>query len=76
MMNMGCTLFSMTPERVLAGVTINAAKALGLNDRGIIAKGMRADMVLWDIAHPAELAYQFGVNPLEKQWIDGESVVI
>ncbi|SFD08494.1 imidazolonepropionase [Pseudoalteromonas denitrificans] len=76
MMNMGCTLFSMTPEHVLAGVTVNAAKALGLNDRGIIAKGMRADMVLWDITHPAELAYQFGVNPLEKQWIDGENVVI
>lgn len=75
MMNMGCTLFSMTPEQVLAGVTVNAAKALGLTDRGVIAKGQRADLVLWDIEHPAELAYQFGVNPLAKQWIEGENVI-
>ncbi len=74
MMNMACTFFRMTPEQVLAGVTINAAKALGLYDRGMVRKGQRADLVLWDIDHPAELAYQFGVNPLAKQWIAGENI--
>ncbi|MDP6206473.1 MAG: amidohydrolase family protein, partial [SAR324 cluster bacterium] len=63
MMNMGCTLFRMTPEEALAGVTRNAAKALGLDDRGVLEKGKRADLVIWDVEHPAELSYRFGVNP-------------
>ncbi len=63
MMNMGCTLFRMTPEEALAGVTRNAAKALGLDDRGVLEKGKRADLVVWDVEHPAELSYRFGVNP-------------
>ncbi len=63
MMNMACTLFRLTPEEALSGVTRNAARALGLHDRGILAAGMRADFVLWDVQSPAELSYAFGRNP-------------
>ncbi len=63
MLNMACTLFRMTPAETLAGVTRNAAKALGLDDRGVLAAGKRADFVLWDIAHPAELSYWIGAKP-------------
>jgi imidazolonepropionase len=63
MMNMACTLFRMTPAETLAGVTRNAAKALGLTDRGVLAADKRADFVLWDIAHPAELSYWIGAKP-------------
>ena len=63
-MNMGCTLFRMTPEEVLRGATQNAARALGLKDTGTIAKGMCAELAVWDIKHPAELAYRIGFNPL------------
>ena len=63
MVNMACTLFRLTPEEALAGVTRNAARALGLADRGVLAAGTRADIALFDIAEPAELAYRFGSNP-------------
>ncbi len=63
MLNMACTLFRLTPEDALAGVTKNAAKALGLPDRGQLKEGMAADFALWDIKEPAELAYRFGFNP-------------
>lgn len=63
-MNMGCTLFRMTPEEVLRGATQNAARALGITDVGIIKAGMRAELAVWDIKHPAELAYRIGFNPL------------
>ncbi|HTJ64795.1 MAG TPA: imidazolonepropionase [Alphaproteobacteria bacterium] len=63
MLNMACTLFRMTPAEALAGVTRNAARALGLDDRGVLASGKRADFVLWDIAHPAELSYWIGAKP-------------
>ena len=63
-LNMACTLFSMTPAEALTGVTRNAARALGLgDDRGTLEVGKRADFVLWDIEHPAELAYMIGANP-------------
>jgi len=62
MMNMACTLFGMTPGEALAGVTRNAARALGLADRGTLAQGMRADIALWDLAEPAELAYRIGCD--------------
>jgi imidazolonepropionase len=64
MLSMACTLFRLTPEEALAGVTRNAAKALGFDDRGVLAEGKRADLVLWDVAHPAELSYWIGGNPL------------
>jgi imidazolonepropionase len=63
MLSMACTLFRLTPEEALAGVTREAARALGLTDRGRLAPGLRADLALWDIAEPAELAYWFGHNP-------------
>ena len=72
-MNMGCTLFRMTPEEVLAGVTRNAAQALGLKDRGTIDVGNRADLAIWDVTHPAELAYRIGFNPLYKRITGGVS---
>jgi len=61
MLSMACTLFRMTPEEALAGVTANAARALGLSaTRGTLEAGKVADFVVWDIAHPAELAYWVG----------------
>jgi imidazolonepropionase len=71
-MNMGCTLFRMTPEEALAGVTRNAARALGLRDTGVIAPGKRADLAVWDVDQPAELAYRIGFNPLWRRIFGGE----
>ncbi len=63
MLNMACTLFRLTPEEALAGVTREAARALGLGrDRGQLAPGFRADFALWDIERPADLAYWIGGN--------------
>lgn len=70
-MNMGCTIFRLTPEEALAGVTREAARALGLSDRGRIAAGLRADLAVWDVNHPAELAYRIGFNPLERRIFGG-----
>ena len=71
-MNMGCTLFRMTPAEALAGVTRNAAQALGLNDTGRLRPGLRADLALWNVAHPAELAYRVGFNPLFMRIFEGQ----
>jgi imidazolonepropionase len=60
MMSMACTLFRMTPREALAGVTRHAARALGLHDRGTLAVGQRADVAMWNIDEPAELAYTIG----------------
>ncbi|MGA9422660.1 MAG: amidohydrolase family protein, partial [Rhodanobacteraceae bacterium] len=49
-----------TPEEALRGATVNAARALGLHDRGTLAAGQRADFVVWNIKHPAELCYWIG----------------
>ncbi len=65
-MNMACTLFRMTPLEALQGATINAARALRLTDCGVIAHGMRADIAIWNVEHPAELAYRIGFNPLHQ----------
>lgn len=65
MLNMACTLFRLTPEEALAGMTRHAATALGLGaSHGSLGPGRRADFVLWDVEHPNELAYRFGHNPL------------
>ena len=75
MLNMACTLFSLTPEEALTGVTRNAARALGLlEDRGTLEIGKRADFVIWDIAHPSELAYMIGANPCTGIIKDGKPV--
>lgn len=71
-MNMGATLFRMTPAECLAGVTGNAARALGLSDRGGVVPGMLADLAVWDAAHPAELSYRIGFNPLHARIFGGE----
>ena len=63
-MNMACTLFRMTPLEALKGVTVNAARALGLKNCGTIAVDQRADLAIWNVDHPAELAYRIGFNPL------------
>jgi imidazolonepropionase len=66
-MNMGSTLFRLTPEEALAGVTRNAARALGLADEiGTIETGKRAELAVWDVGHPAELAYRIGFNALDR----------
>lgn len=70
-MNMACTLFRLTPVEALRGATVNAAKALGLGDRGRIAVGQRADLVLWEAAHPAELSYWIGGRPPRGVWCGG-----
>jgi imidazolonepropionase len=64
-MSMACTLFGLTPEEALAGVTRSAAKALGvLSDVGTIEVGKRADLAFWRIERPAQLCYGLGANPL------------
>ncbi|WP_109310612.1 imidazolonepropionase [Ruegeria sp. AU67] len=70
-MNMACTLFRLTPEEALAGVTRNAAQASGLTDTGTITEGKRADLTVWDITHPAELSYRIGFNPLHTRIFGG-----
>jgi imidazolonepropionase len=72
-MNMACTLFRITPEEALAGVTRVAASALGLDDCGRIAARLRADLAVWDVAHPAELAYRIGFNPLHARFFGGST---
>lgn len=63
MLNMACTSFHLTPEEALAGVTVHAARALGLGDEvGRLAPGLRADIVEWDISRPAELCYWLGAE--------------
>ena len=64
-MNMACTLFRLTPAEVLRGVTVNAARALGLSDRGVLAAGKRADFCMWNVGEPAEVCYWMGgIRPL------------
>ncbi len=71
-MNLATALFRLTPEECLAGVTREAARALGLHaDRGTLEVGKRADLAVWDIEHPAELAYWLGLNPLAELYIGG-----
>jgi imidazolonepropionase len=70
-MNMACVLFRLTPEEALMGVTANAARALGLADRGIIEVGKRADLALWNIERPGDLSYPLGLNPLQASFVAG-----
>ncbi len=71
---MACTLFRLTPEEALRGITVNAARALGLHDRGTLAVGQRADLVAWQAKQPAELCYWIGGPLVRRVWIGGESV--
>ena len=72
MLNMACTLFRLTPEEALLGVTRHAAQALGLRDRGTLQAGQRADFCVWNLDHPHELAYWFGHNPCQRVIVAGQ----
>ena len=72
--NMACTLFRMTPEEALSGVTRVAAQALGIgNEVGTIEVGKKAEFALWNVDQPAELAYRMGYNPLEEMLVNANS---
>ncbi|MBI3230457.1 MAG: imidazolonepropionase [Burkholderiales bacterium] len=70
-LNMACTLFKMTPQEALRGVTCYGAQALGMQDVGSLNVGMHADLALWEIERPADLAYAMGFNPCLGVWKDG-----
>jgi imidazolonepropionase len=72
-MNLSCLLLGLTPEEALRGVTVNGARALGLQDvRGSLEKGKMADLAVWDVGHPRELSYWMGRNPCVGVVKDGE----
>ncbi|MEM9386176.1 MAG: imidazolonepropionase [Pseudomonadota bacterium] len=65
-MHLACALFRITPAEALRGVTVNAAKALGLEQEvGVLCAGHRADLVLWQVTDPAALSYGLGMNPVD-----------
>jgi imidazolonepropionase len=72
MMSMACTLFGLTPEEALAGMTREGAKALGLQDEiGTISAGKAADLCVWRIGRPAELCYWIGMPGPERRIVAG-----
>ena len=73
-MGMACTLFRLTPEEALRGASVNAARALGLEDRGSLAAGRRADFVVWDAREPAELCYWIGGSLARRVFAGGRVV--
>jgi imidazolonepropionase len=76
MLNMACTLFKLTPAEAIAGITCHGAKALGLSaSKGQLKVGFDADLACWRIKQPAELCYQFGVNPLSSLFKAGLQVI-
>jgi imidazolonepropionase len=75
MLNMACTLFRMTPEEALAGVTREGARALGMaGTHGTLEAGKAADFAIWNIERPAELCYRIGFNPCAGVVRNGEAV--
>lgn len=70
---MACTLFRLTPEEALRGVTVHAARALGLSDRGTLEAGQRADLAVWNVNQPAELCYWIGGQVLRNVFISGHA---
>jgi imidazolonepropionase len=72
-MNMGATLFRLTVDECLAGVTREAARALGLqNQIGTLERGKSCDLAIWDVERPAELVYHIGANPLYQRVWNGQ----
>lgn len=69
--HMSCVFFRLTPLEAMRGVTVHAARALGLHDRGVLAAGMRADFAAFDVRHPNELTYWFGHNPCRRVIVAG-----
>jgi len=74
-MNMVCVLFGLTPHEALLGVTANAAKALRLKDRGVLAVGTKADLVIWQAQAAVDLVYSLGKNPCHTVFKDGQIVL-
>lgn len=73
MLSMGCTLFGLTPEEALAGITVNAAKALGIErETGTVSVGKSADLCIWRVGRPAELCYWIGHPGPEMRFVRGE----
>ncbi len=76
MLNMACTLFRLTPDEALRGMTVVGARALGLVDRGTLAEGQRADFVAWPHEHPSQLANAFGQHPVARVIVGGTEVAL
>ena len=72
-MQLACTHFRLTPEDALRGATQHAARALGLHDRGVLRVGLRADLALWNVRHPAELGYWLGGDLLQRVFVAGHA---
>ena len=73
-MNMAATLFRLTVDECLAGVTREAARALGmLRDVGTLEAGKACDLAIWDVERPAELVYRIGFNPLHSRVLGGQT---
>jgi imidazolonepropionase len=70
-MNMAATLFRLTVDECLAGVTRNAARALRRADIGTLEAGRACDLAIWDIERPAELVYRIGFNPMHARVLRG-----
>ena len=70
-MGLACAQFRLTPEEALRGATVNAAKALGLSDRGTLTLGQRADFVVWNAREPAQLAYWLGGDLVQRVIVGG-----
>ena len=73
-MQLACTHFRLTPEQALRGATVHGAKALGLDDRGVLKVGMRADFVQWRVRHPSELGYWLGGLLAESVYAGGRQL--
>lgn len=73
-MQLACTHFKLTPEEALRGATVHAARALGLSDRGVLRVGLRADLAIWNISHPAELCYWLGGRLLQAAYAGGRRI--
>jgi imidazolonepropionase len=71
---MACTLFRLTPEEALRGVTVHAARALGLRDRGTLEVNQRADLVVWNVRRPAELCYWIGGSLARSVYVAGRLI--
>ena len=71
---MACTLFRLTPEEALRGLTVYAARALGLSDRGTLGVGQRADLAVWNVSDPAELCYWIGGALLRQSYVAGRAL--
>jgi len=73
-LNLACVLFGLTPHEAVAGVTFNAARALGLDDRGVLEAGKRCDLALWNVGSPAELSYWLGTSRCAGVVVNGSPV--